>query len=101
MCEISASGLETVANSGITTVWSFEKDEVKGRSRYSQRCSNNQSFDRQVLTQEGNKHREGAMGDDGKGERERGKKRFAAMTRDSSCTFLRHEGTLSRDCLSV
>lgn len=70
--------------------WSFEKDEARRSYQDTLKMLNNQKINRQLLTQEGSRHREGAIGDDEKKERERKeKKRFAAMTR-SSCTVLRH-----------
>jgi hypothetical protein len=52
-----------------------ERRGKKAVSRNSQDAQTIKKINRQLLTQEGNRHREGAMGDDEKKERERKERR--------------------------
>lgn len=58
----------------------FRERQVEGRIKIISKWSHDQRFNRQLLTQEGNKHREGAMGDDER-ERERRKERRKDLRR--------------------
>lgn len=72
----------------------FRERQVERRIKILSKWSHDQRFNRQLLTQEGNKHREGAMGDDEREREEREKKRFAAMTRAE--VLVHSSGTTAR-----